>query len=257
MLKAFSTVTFALACLAWQNVVQAQYAPAIKAVQPIMLAEYPHDREAFTQGLVLHRGRFFESTGLYGKSSLREIEVKTGRVIRKTALSSKLFGEGLAIQAGKLVQLTWKEGVALKWPLEKWREPRHLSFEGEGWGLTSWKDGFVMSNGSDTLQFRSRDFRPLRRLAVTLAGKPLNRLNELESARGRIYANLWYSDSVVAIDARSGEVVQVVDCRDLVLRSGRANPDAVLNGIAWDSAKDIFYLTGKLWPKVFAVRIPK
>jgi len=221
-----------------------------------LVKELPHDSALFTQGLLLYRGRLFESFGLYGRSGLREVEPQTGRVFREHTLPPRFFAEGLAIQAGKLVQLTWKEGLAFRYPIQTWENPQKWEYQGEGWGLTDWKDGYCMSNGSDTLVFRDRNFHEKRRLPVTLAGKPVSRINELETARNLIWANIWYSDSVVAIDPRNGQVVNVVDCSRLAAQSGRTSRDQVLNGIAHDPASGLFYLTGKNWPKLFVVRIP-
>jgi glutaminyl-peptide cyclotransferase len=244
-------LTFALAAP-----VSAQWQAPPLAVKPIVVKELPHDPKAFTQGLLVHRGRFYESTGLYGQSSLREVDMATGKVLRQHEVPQGYFAEGLALQGGKLVQLTWKEGVAFRYSLGSWGEPQRLTYAGEGWGLTDWKDGFCLSNGSDTLTFLDRNFGVTRRLPVTLAGKPVTRLNELERARGLIWANIWYTDSVVAVDPRGGQVKVVLDASEIVRRSGRANADAVLNGIAHDPASGLFYLTGKNWPKVFVVRVP-
>ncbi len=234
----------------------AQWAVPPKAVTPILVKELPHDANAFTQGLLIHRGRFFESTGLYGQSTLREVDIATGRVLRQQSISQEYFAEGLALQSGKLVQLTWKAGIAMRYGMDAWNTSQRLEYQGEGWGLTDWKDGFCMSNGSDTLTFRDRNFHVTRRLAVTMGGNPVTRLNELETARGRIWANIWYSDTVIAIDPRAGNVIMVVDASQLTARSGRKSPDAVLNGIAHDPASDLFYFTGKNWPKIFEVRLP-
>lgn len=248
----WGVVVFALT----QAPVWAQWQAAPRAIKPIVVKELPHDPKAFTQGLVLHRGRFYESTGLYGQSSLREIDKATGKVLRIHHLPPRYFAEGLALQAGKLVQLTWKEGIAFRYALDSWSAPQQLAYQGEGWGLTDWKEGFCLSNGSDTLTFLDRNFGVTRRMQVTLAGKAVSRLNELERARGLIWANIWYSDTVVAVDPRSGQVKVVLDASDLVKASGRGGPDDVLNGIAHDPVTGLFYFTGKNWPKVFAVRVP-
>jgi glutaminyl-peptide cyclotransferase len=234
----------------------AQWQATPESVKPILVRELPHDPNAFTQGLIVHRGRFYESTGLYGQSTLREVDMSTGKVLREKSVPSEHFAEGLALQGGKLVQLTWKSGVAFRYGMDSWKTSQKLTYQGEGWGLTDWKDGFCMSNGTDSLLFLDRNFNVSRRLPVTLGGKPLARLNELETARGLVWANIWYSDTVVAIDPRAGHVTMVVDASELVKRSGRTSPDAVLNGIAHDPAADLFYLTGKNWPKIFVVRLP-
>jgi glutaminyl-peptide cyclotransferase len=247
--------TLGLVLLGW-SLSFAQWQAAPVAVKPILVKELPHDVNAFTQGLLLHRGRFYESTGIYGQSTLREVEMATGKVLREKPIAAEFFAEGVALQGGKLVQLTWKSGIAFRYGMDSWKTFQKWTYKGEGWGLTEWKDGFCLSNGSDSLQFLDRNFNVTRRLPVTLGGKPLTRLNELETARGWIWANIWYSDSLVAIDPRGGQVTMVVDATDLVKRSGRTNSDAVLNGIAHDPAADLFYITGKNWPKIFVVRLP-
>jgi glutaminyl-peptide cyclotransferase len=252
----FALLPFCLTGLGSMAKVQAQWQSMPTPVKPILVKELPHDPKAFTQGLLLHRGRFFESTGLYGESALREVEMATGKVLREKAIGREFFAEGLTLQGGKLVQLTWKEGIAFRYSMDSWKTAQKLTYQGEGWGLTDWKDGFCMSNGSDTLLFLDRNFNVMRRIAVTVGGKALHRLNELETARGFIWANIWYSDTLVAIDPRGGQVTMIVDASEMVSRSGRVNGDAVLNGIAHDPATDLFYLTGKNWPKVFVVRIP-
>ena len=228
--------------------------PAVRTV-PTILRSFPHDTAAFTQGLVYERGLFYESDGIYGRSALRIVDT-LGREKRRIAVAD-VFAEGLARFAGRFVQLTWREGAALVYDSASLAPLGRFPYEGEGWGLTVAGGMFVMSNGSDSLYWRdAADFHVIRGVGVTLDGSPVSLLNELEAARGLIWANVWQSDLIVAIDPHSGQVKQVVDCRELV-RVARASyrGSDVLNGIAWDPARDIFYLTGKNWPLVFAVKM--
>jgi glutamine cyclotransferase len=260
----------ALLLLAGVVPVSAQWART-PVVRPEILAVIFHDTAAFTQGLVWLNGKLYESTGLYGKSSLRELDPVTGAVKRKQALPARYFAEGLTWHRGEFIQITWKEGEALRWPLSPWSADANsrassakpsgkYRYAGEGWGLTTLGEDVWMSNGSDTLYRRTtkgnNPFRVTRKIAARYDGKPIDRLNELEAARGMIVANVWYSESLVVIDPRDGRVVAMVDGAELVARSGRRSPDDVLNGVAYDPAKNEFYLTGKNWPKMFRVRIP-
>lgn len=230
-------------------------APARLAVR--VLASYPHDPEAFTQGLVFHDGALYESTGHYGRSRLRRVAPETGEVLLERALPAHLFGEGLALAADRLVQLTWQEGVALIWTPAGLEPAGELSYRGEGWGLTYDGERLVMSDGSSWLVFRDPGtFDELGRLQVTLAGRPLANLNELEWVDGAVWANVWGSDSVVRIDPGSGAVTAIADLAELATRlpPEEARGIDVLNGIAWWPERDAFLVTGKLWPRTFLVR---
>jgi glutaminyl-peptide cyclotransferase len=223
-------------------------------MQARVVAAYPHDARAFTQGLALHEGKLYESTGLVGRSSLREVEVETGKVLRRIDVSPPLFGEGVAIAGDRVVQLTWKNRVALVYRLEDLEKIRDLSYQGEGWGLCFDGTRLVMSDGSDTLYRRDPEtFAEQERIRVTLDGVPLPRLNELECVGDSVYANVWLSDRIVRIDPGSGHVTAVVDAAGLLTAEERKGSD-VLNGIAYDAATDTFLLTGKLWPKLFRVK---
>ncbi len=226
-------------------------------VRPEILAGLPHDTSAFTQGLLWLDGNLFESTGQYGKSSLREVEPETGKVLRIQALPDRYFGEGLAWYRGEFVQLTWREGVAFRWARDDWSEPLGtFTYDGEGWGLAAMDGALWMTNGSDTLYRRDASFRVTRKVPVRLDGRPVPRLNELAAVRGKIIANLFYSDSLVVIDPESGRVLAVVDGSGVAARSGRRSRHDVMNGVAWDPGRNEFYLTGKNWPVMFRVRIP-
>jgi len=220
-----------------------------------IVAVHPHDPAAFTQGLVWHDGRLYESLGGYGRSSVREVDLESGRVLRESRLPASEFGEGLALAGDRWIQLTWRESTAHLWRRDDLVAAGSMSYEGEGWGLTTDGDRLVMSDGSSALVFRSSEsFAPLSTLRVTRAGRPEAYLNELEWAAGSIYANIWQSDEIVRIDPASGEVRAVFDAGGLLTAEERQSTD-VLNGIAWNPGTGRFYLTGKLWPKLFEVEL--
>ncbi len=220
-----------------------------------VVASYPHDPEAFTQGLVWQDGRLYESTGQYGQSSLRQVELKSGRVLKKLALSPQYFGEGLALANGRLYQITWQSGQAFLYDLQ-FKQLNTYRYEGEGWGITFNGTSLIMSDGSDTLTYRNpQTFAPGRTVKVTMNGEPLRNLNELEYINGLVWANVWQTDYVVCIDPKTGVVRSYLDLRGLLpdrLRTGKEN---VLNGIAFDKKSRRILLGGKLWPRLFEIRI--
>jgi glutamine cyclotransferase len=227
-------------------------------LQVEVLATYPHDPEAFTQGLLIDGGALYESTGRYGRSSLRRVAPETGVVLAERTLSPNLFGEGLARVGERLVQLTWREGVAPVWDLATLEEVDRFSYQGEGWGLTFDGERLLMSDGSSWLVFRDPDtFEELDRVSVTIDGQPLGELNELEWVDGAVWANVWGSSSIVRIDPGSGAVTAVADLSGLQRRlpPEEARGIDVLNGIAWWPERDAFVVTGKLWPRAFLVRL--
>lgn len=237
-------------------------APAAPAAPPARLrAEvvevYPHDPGAYTQGLVLHDGKLYESTGLYGRSSLREVELATGKVLHRVDLPPSLFGEGLALQDRRLVQLTWREGVALTYDLATLAQTGEIKYSGEGWGLCFDGAQFIETDGSQRLIFRDpATFAVVRQVAVAEDGRQVTALNELECAGDEVYANVWFTDRILAVAKSSGNVRAVVDASGLLSTAERAalSSDAVLNGIAADPANGTFLITGKRWPKLFRVR---
>lgn len=217
-----------------------------------VLRTLPHDPQAFTQGLLWHDGALYESTGRYGVSSLRRVSPRTGEVTRKVSLPPELFGEGLAQVGDELVQLTWREGLARRYRLPDLAVAGEWSYAGEGWGLCWDGRQFVMTDGSDDLLIRdAADFTLRERRPVTLRGRPLDLLNELECAEGWIYANRLGSTTIYRIDPLTGEVTATIDARDLA--PGDPQPEQVLNGIAYDPQTQHFYLTGKLWSRLYEV----
>lgn len=221
-----------------------------------VIARFPHDADAFTQGLAWADGRLYESTGVRGRSSLREIDLTSGRVVRSAALPRWQFGEGLAAAGDRLIQLTWHAGQALVRDRQSLRKIGVLHYAGEGWGL-AW-DGrrLVMSDGSATLVFRDPDsFAELGRLTVTDAGTPVSALNELEVVDGEIWANVWGSERIARIDPDSGRLASWVDLSGLRPEPAPGKPIDVLNGIAWDAADERLFVTGKLWPWLYQIEI--
>ena len=213
----------------------------------------PHDPEAFTQGLLWSEGVLFESTGLYGSSSLRQLSTADGSVVRQRKLEDDLFAEGLARVDDRLVQLTWREEHAIVYDLANLEETARFSYEGEGWGLCFDGERLVMSDGSSRLTFRSpATFEMLETIEVTLSGRRVAYLNELECAEGWIYANVLGVDRIVRIDPATGDVAAVIEAGHLYPAEHRSS-GAVLNGIAYAEDSETFYVTGKLWPELFQV----
>lgn len=221
-----------------------------------VIARHPHQPDAFTQGLLFFGGQLLESTGLYGgRSSLRRVEIVTGRVLQRHPVSPKLFAEGLARVGTRLIQLTWKAGIAIEYHLSSLRPTgRQFRYRGEGWGLCFDGTSLWMSNGSDQLTVRDPEsFAAERQLPVRFKGRPVAQLNELECVGEHVYANVWQTDVIVRIAKETGKVDGVLDASRLF--PGRGPQHDVLNGIAHDPATGRFYLTGKLWPTLFEVEI--
>lgn len=216
----------------------------------------PHDPGAFTQGLLLHDGYIYESTGLYGHASLRKVDPETGEVVSRMALDPAYFGEGLTRVGNKLIQLTWKEGLALVYNLDNFALEQAHHYGGEGWGLCSDGDELWMTDGSHMLYRRdAHSFALLGQATVTLNGQPLDHLNELECVGDAIYANVFRDSRIVKIDKASGRVLAEIDATSLLVLIERPwDGEAVLNGIAYEAESDTFYLTGKFWPALFQVR---
>lgn len=222
------------------------------AMQVEIIANYSHDTGAFTQGLLYHQGYLYESTGGYGNSSLREVNLSTGVITRSVALNDAQFGEGLALSGSTLIQLTWKNNTALLWNLSDFAPLGNYSYDGEGWGLCNDGQHLIMSNGTDVLTVRDPDnFSIIREIQVTKGGLPLSSLNELECDEEYVWANIWGSESFIRINSTTGDVDQVIDAGSL-LEDESVSGTGVLNGIAITDSGE-FLLTGKNWPKLFKV----
>jgi len=216
---------------------------------------YPHDRGAFTQGLQYVDGALYEGTGLNGHSSIRKVALETGKVLQKRDISAEYFGEGITVWKNDLIELTWRTHVAFVYDRATFQPKKQFSYPGEGWGLTHDGTNLIMSDGSDQLRVLDPvTFRERRRIRVTAAGAPLRDLNELEVVKGEIFANVWQTDYIARIAPDTGTVVGYIDLRGLLSPAERASTD-VLNGIAYDAARDRLFITGKLWPKLFEVQI--
>jgi glutamine cyclotransferase len=218
---------------------------------------YPHDPTAFTQGLVYIEGHLYESTGLNGRSSLRMEDLYTGRVLQKYDLPAEYFGEGLTDWGSNLIQLTWKAQTGFVYDRFSFSLLRSFHYPGEGWGLTHDKTQLIMSDGTSYLRFLDpNSFREVRRIHVTdETGHPIEELNELEYVRGEIYANVWQTDKIARISPRTGKLLGWIDFSGLIDKRELSGSDAVLNGIAYDSRGDRLFVTGKLWPKLFEIRV--
>ncbi len=217
---------------------------------------FPHQRNAFTQGLVFLDGTLLESTGLNGESSLRRVDLQTGNVLQRAEVPSEYFAEGLAALNGKLYQLTWQNRKAFVYDLHSFQPEGEFTYEGEGWGLTTDGHWLIMSDGTDQIRFLDpATFKENRRITVTAHGQPVDRLNELEYVKGEIFANVWGTDFVVRINPATGEVVGVINFTGLLAKEDRDQSTDVLNGIAYDPAGDRLFVTGKRWPKLFEVRL--
>jgi glutamine cyclotransferase len=224
-----------------------------------IVASYPHDKEAFTQGLDYDQRLLYEGTGLYGCSTVRIVELETGRTLKQTNLPEDLFGEGLAVWRDRLIQLTWQSGVGLIYDKESLNIVGNFTYPGEGWGLTSDGERLIMSDGTDSLYFLDpRSLQRVGRIAVSCDGVPVTGLNELEYVEGEIYANVFPS-SRVAVISLQGDVIAWIDFSGLVREVSRAGDidviEGVLNGIAYDPQGRRLFVTGKLWPQLFQVRI--
>lgn len=217
---------------------------------------YPHDVRAFSQGLVFADGFLYEGTGQYGQSSLRQVDLESGKVLKYVPLPREIFGEGIAISGSQIIQLTWQNRVGLVYDKESLKPQSTFRYKGEGWGLTTDGQRLVMSDGSATLRFLDpKTFRVVDTVTVHSRGAPVDRLNELEYVEGEIYANVWGSDRIARISPRTGEVLGWIDLTGLLTPAERGNIDAVLNGIAYDAQAKRLFVTGKLWPKLFEIRV--
>lgn len=221
---------------------------------------YPHDAQAFTQGLYYKNGYLYESTGLKGRSTVRKVEIETGKVLQRKDLPETLFGEGVTDWRGEIIGLTWRSQVGFVYDEKSFDTKRRFTYPGEGWGVTTDGDRLIMSDGTSSLRFLNpRTLKETGRIAVTLKGKPLANLNELEWVDGEIYANVWLTDAIVRIDPQSGRVVGVIDLSSLHKALGAdAQAIDVLNGVAYDAKDKRLFVTGKLWPKLFEIKlVPK
>ncbi len=231
----------------------------MKTKAPIAAIEvvntYPHDADAFTQGLLFHDGQLYESTGRYGKSVLSVKDIKTGKVLREVKVAEEYFGEGITLLKDKIYQLTWQSETLIIYDARSFKEIRKLKYAGEGWGLTTNGRHILMSNGSSTLTFHDPEtFKVVRKIHVRDADRAIERLNELEFVKGEIWANIFMEDWVVRISPKNGKVKGWIDLSALRSYLPRHAQVDVINGIAYDENADRIFVTGKLWPKLFEIR---
>jgi len=222
-----------------------------------VVAEFPHDRQAFTQGLVFLDGVLYEGTGLNGESTLRRVDLKSGEVLQSVALNPAAFGEGIAVMDDHIYQLTWKNKTAVLWDRKTFEPLEVFSYDTEGWGLTTDGEQLIMSDGTNRLYFRDpKTFDVLSTIDVFDGDRPVANLNELEYVDGKIWANVWQTDLIAQIDPDTGNVVGWIDLRGLLSEKARQRHEVdVLNGIAVDPATGHIYVTGKLWPKLFEIEL--
>jgi glutamine cyclotransferase len=221
----------------------------------VVVRSYPHDPQAFTQGLVFIDGVLYEGTGLNGRSGIRKTKLENGEVLQVQKLEEQYFGEGIAVVGDQIVQLTWQSGVGFVYDRATFNRQRSFTYAGEGWGLTYDGTRLIMSDGTDALRFLDpKTLKETGRLKVHEGGRPVDDLNELEMVKGEIFANVWGTDRIVRISPKTGEVTGWIELRGLLDPKESAGVD-VLNGIAYDAAKDRLFVTGKLWPKLFEIRI--
>ncbi len=224
-----------------------------------IIKTYPHDSEAFTQGLVYDKGMFFEGTGELGQSSLRRVDLETGRVLKQKSLAGTLFGEGIAVWKDRLIQLTWRSGIGFVYDKENLTKVGDFRYQTEGWGITSDGKNLIMSDGTETLHFLDPEtFQEKGQIKVEADGVPVKGLNELEYVKGEIFANVWPTNWIVILSPETGQVKGVFSLQG-ILQKGGALQDGqrvdVPNGIAYDPEGDRLFVTGKLWPKVFQIEL--
>ena len=216
----------------------------------------PHDTSAFTQGLFIADGQIYESTGLVGKSELRVLRLSDAKLLRRKPIRSDLFGEGIAPWKDKLVSITWQTGEGFVWQRKDFKQVKAFRYAGEGWGLTSDGKALIMSDGSAELRFLDPETqKEQRRVTVTWNGAPVRNLNELEYVDGAVYANIWYAPLIAKIDPTSGAIIDWLNLAPLVADNIGRDSGAVLNGIAWDEKAKLLYVTGKNWPRMYALRL--
>ena len=217
---------------------------------------YPHARDAYTQGLIFHDGKLIESTGREGKSSVRRVDIETGDVLQKASLPYEYFGEGLTLLNGKLYQLTWQHQKGFVYDPVTFEKVGEFNYHGEGWGLTHDGQFLILSDGTNRLRFIDPSTFQVKKIVnVNDRGAAVNRLNELEYVKGEILANVWGSNRIARIDPNSGEVRGWIDLTGLLSTGEVSDGDAVLNGIAYDEPTGRLVVTGKLWPKLFEIRL--
>ena len=221
-----------------------------------IVAVYPHDTSAFTQGLAYRDGFLYEGTGREGQSSLRKVRLETGEIVQQVNLEPDLFGEGITLLNDKVIQLTWKSGIGFVYDLNSFRLLRRFSYSGEGWGLATNGRELFLSDGTPEIRVLDGEtFQEKRRIKVHEGSTAVDQLNELEFVEGQVFANLWHSNRVARISPKTGDVVGWINLAGLLSPMYRLEPEAVLNGIAYDPIRKRLFVTGKLWPRIFEIKL--
>lgn len=238
----------------------AVWASAALAALPVqgveVKASYPHDPRAFTQGLLYLDGHLYESTGLIGRSTIRRVRLSDGAVLQSMAISPGMFGEGMVNWGSELVSVTWQDQVGFRWDLKTFALRSSFKYAGEGWGLTQDGKSLILSDGTPILRFFDpRTFKETRRVRITAEGQPVGNLNEIEWVKGEVWGNIWGTNIIARINPATGAVKGWIDLSALPDATRRPHVDAVANGIAYDSQGDRLFVTGKLWPRLYEVRL--
>ncbi len=235
----------------------AQVTNAAVPVCPIeIVREFPHDPSSFTQGLFYHDGHLYEGTGQFGQSRVARLDLATGKAVAQARYPADQFGEGIVRWKDQLISVTWQNGIGHRWRLKDLKPMGTFPLTGEGWGLAMVGNRIALSDGTPTLRyFDPATMKPAGSVPLTLNGRPLRQLNELEAIDGEIWGNVWMTNFIVRIDPANGRVKSLVDLRGLRERAGVTGSDSVLNGIAWDAEGKRLFVTGKLWPKLYEIRV--
>jgi len=217
---------------------------------------YPHDRSAFTEGLVFEDGVLYEGTGLHGYSTLRRVKLETGEILQIRELSSQFFGEGVTIYGNKIIQLTWQSHIGFVYDKYTFKLLKKFNYPDEGWGITHNGKHLIMSDGTSTLHFLDPEtFKEISQIEVSANNIPVTRINELEYIQGEIYANIWQTERIARIDPLTGQVTGWIDLKGILSPEDHSETVDVLNGIAYDTKNDRLFVTGKFWPKLFEIEL--
>jgi glutamine cyclotransferase len=249
VIAALAIVIGAATCVVRTNAAVPEYTVEV-------VRSYPHDPRAFTEGLLFHNGFLYESTGRNGQSSIRQVDLETGKVVRQRNLDANYFGEGIAIWKDELIELTWKNQIGFVYDLKTFTPRSTVHYAGEGWALTRDGSHLIMSDGSSDLRILDpATFAEAGRIHVTCDGHDIRNINELEWVKGEVYSNVWLTNLIIRIDPATGKVVGVIDLTDLATSTVKGTGNNVLNGIAYDAAADRLFVTGKLWPTLYQISL--
>lgn len=257
-LRASGRLGVRLILIGWLSALALPAAAQTIPIEPAkVIATFPHDTGAFTEGLLWHDGALYEATGESGRSSIRKVDLRTGKVLQKVVIPAPTFGEGIVVWKDQILSLTWKQHVGWRWDLKTFRKLGEFHYPGEGWSLTSDGTHILMSDGSDAIRVLDpTTMAELRRITVTADGKPLDNINEMEWVDGEILANIWLTNVIARIDPKTGHVTGWIDLSALTAKVDPKDSNAVPNGIAWDARGQRLFVTGKNWPTLFQIALP-